>query len=126
MTAYIDVQSLGPTEPLATLRIKLLGLSGTLLPPEHRLAALYALKRGDSIICIPSAYPYWRRLASDIPIVNAEDTKVQDDPEKRVDSWLEWWLIQLGVKGVAALSKTPSKTDKHQYYTQLIEAGNSV
>ena len=85
MTEYIDLYSLGPTDTLAALRVELLNLSGTLLPRNERGNALYALRRGDSITCMPSAYPYWRRLSSDIPIVNAEDMSIQDDPKKRID-----------------------------------------
>ncbi len=118
MPNYIDLYSLGPTDTLATLRVQLLNLSGTLLPRNARGNALYALRRGDSITCMPSAYPYWRRLSSDIPIVNAEDTSVEDDPHKRVDSWLQWWLValDLSVGDATALMRSPPKTNKHKYW----------
>ncbi|KKN72492.1 hypothetical protein LCGC14_0409960 [marine sediment metagenome] len=117
MTAYIDLHSLGPTEALARTRAVALGLSGTLLPQRLRDTALRSLKSGDSIICQPSAFPYWRRLAPEVLIVHATDTTQEDGPANRVSTWLEWHLIQLGMSSSDAkvLVRTPPKTDKHKY-----------
>lgn len=118
VTTYNDLTSLGPSQPVAELRCKLLKLDGTNLWEDGRLPILANLLPGDVVRCRPSALPFWRGAPFGVIVQVIEDPPYEDPIRYRYGSWLVWALVQEGLESsvAKALVKSPPKSDKHQHW----------
>jgi len=118
LTAYIDLESIGPTIDAAVLRAQMLGLQGQGVQPADRYTLLKAAQAGDTVVCGQRALDYWRLLPPTVALVTIEATGANDPLPRRFDSRLEWALVQYGLDRATArnLVKTPPKTDRHRYW----------
>ena len=119
MTTYIDLQSFGPDEELARLRVALLHLEGQFLTSTEAADRLALLVPGDVVLCRPLHLPFWRIAPAGVTLRVVDEQTYEDPLRFRYRAWLSWALVQLGLtQGEAtALVRAPPKSAKHQYMT---------
>lgn len=113
---YIDMSSLHEDDTVARVRAVVAGVSGAMVPYLHRYTVLRLAGAGDTVYCSARGLPFWRGLDARCGLVCVGAKELwEDDPKERLDTWLQWALVQKGLSRVEAvgLEREPPKTNRH-------------